>query len=114
MDDDSAVGTKTPTTTAARGLPAQRVGAFTAASAAGGLALTAYAYSAFRWGPLDSVAVLGLVFGLLLIGYAALAVLGVRAGVIAPFVVAALLLPWICAAAALAGTGQRVVDGRVG
>ena len=108
MDDDSAVGTKTPTTTAARGLPAQRVGAFTAASAAGGLALTAYAYSAFRWGPLDSVTVLGLVFGLLLIGYAALAVLGVRAGVIAPFVVAALLLPWICAAAALAGTGQRV------
>ena len=32
----------------------------------------------------------------------------VSAAVIAPFVVAALLLPWVCGAAALAGLGQRV------
>jgi hypothetical protein len=108
MDDDSAVGTETPTTTASLGQPARRVRAFTAAAAAGGLVFSVYAYSAFRWAPLDSATILALVFGLLLLAYAALAAIGVRAAVIAPFVVAALLLPWVCGAAALAGLGQRV------
>ena len=74
----------------------------------GAFALAAYAYSALRWGPLDSATILGLIFGLLRLGYAALAVVGVRAGVVAPFVVAALLWPWVCGAAAAAGLGQRV------
>lgn len=74
---------------------------------AGGLALVVYAYAAFRWAPIDSIELLVLTFGLLLLAYAALAVVGVRAGVVAPFVVAALLLPWACGAAAAVGIGGR-------
>lgn len=85
-----------------------------AAAAVGGLALMIFSYAAMRWGALDDASLLALGFGLLLLAYAALAVVGVRAGAIAPFVVAALLLPWVCGAAAMAGIGQRVdsvVDG---
>ena len=91
------------------GHPARSRRGFVAAATAGALLLTAYAYGAFRWGPLDDVTVLALLFGVLLLGYAALAIAGVRGGVIAPFVVAALLLPWACGAAAFAGATQRVV-----
>ena len=81
-----------------------------AVATVGALLLVAYAYGAFRWGGLGDVEVLALLFGVLLLGYAALAVFGVRAGVVAPFVVAALLLPWACGAAAFLGATQRVVS----
>lgn len=70
--------------------------------------MVAYAFASFRWGPLDAVGVMGLAFALLLIAYAVLAFFAVRAMVVAPFVVAALLLPWACGAAAAIGAGQRV------
>lgn len=94
--------------TTVEGKPTRRATALRIAAVAGGLALPVCAFSVFSWAPSqDAAVILMLVFVLLLIGYAVLAVFGVRAGVVAPFVVAALLLPWVCVAAALLGIVQR-------
>lgn len=87
---------------------ADPTGSFRGAAIAGGLALVAYAYVASRWGQADAVIGLMLIFALLLVGYAVLALFAVRRAVIAPFVVAALLLPWACSGAAALGGVQRV------
>ena len=83
--------------------------AFTLSGVIGALVLIAYGYSATRWGPLDDLGLLIGGFALLLVGFSVLAVFGVRARVIAPFVVAALLLPWAVAGAAFVGSLHRVV-----
>jgi hypothetical protein len=67
--------------------------AFALAGVIGALVLVAYGYGATGWGPLDDMGLLIGVFALLLVGFSVLAVFGVRARVIAPFVVPALLLP---------------------
>ncbi|HHU09240.1 MAG TPA: hypothetical protein GXZ60_04395, partial [Intrasporangiaceae bacterium] len=67
-----------------------------------------FAYGAARWGSVDSASLLALVFGVLLVAFSVAAVFGIRSRVIAPFVVAALLLPWLCGAAVMVGMGQRV------
>jgi len=107
MAIDASIDPRPPGVKGPRG-SASRSRAFVTAATVGGLALVAYAFASFRWGPLDAVGVLGLVFALLLLGYAVLAFFAVRAMVVAPFVVVALLLPWACGAAAAIGAGQRV------
>lgn len=81
---------------------------FSLAALVGVLALVGYAYGATRWGPLDNVGLLIAGFSVSLVGFSVLAVFGVRARVIAPFVVAALLLPWAAAGAAFVGSAHRV------
>ncbi|HHX46661.1 MAG TPA: hypothetical protein GX718_04725, partial [Brevibacterium sp.] len=83
---------------------------YTGVAVVGSLILVTFAYGAARWGSVDSVVLLALVFGVLLVAFSVAAVFGVRSRVIAPFVVAALLLPWLCGAAAVLGMGHRVGD----